>query len=308
MKISHYIFIILFFSIQLFQQYCSAAMLNSTPHQHTVTPLNLHGFSAFKRINLTSGTLIIEQVDSPLKRNLTVKEHRQDDTPSKISGLHEQIIGDSLYILVDGGVKTDIEDYVTYSLNIDSIEEIIVSGSGKIIMQGPFRNVSKNLSINMCGKGSFMIDSLMAKHLTLNISGIGDIQISDLYCIDLQTKIGGTGNVIIDNGYAANQNVFISGNGVVNTSGLQGSQAKIKIIGPGKAMIAILNHLAVTGDNHENVFNVIPCNRRTFEKNDKHSFQPIQHRYHKSSDGKKNGVLVRTPHKLFFVSKHEFCE
>lgn len=256
MRILNRLFIVFFLLVHCFDKQCHSALQNNEMIDDEFDLSSIRGFPEFKRINLTSGILIISQIDSPLKRKLTVSKNTKNETVSNLASTRQIIIGDCLYLYANGGVGTNLLDSVTYTLETDSIEEIIVSGHGAIIIQGWFSNVFKDLSINLCGNGSVQADNIMVKSLTLNLAGRGEINIGSLYCTSLQTKICGTGTITIKKGCAHSQTVFISGKGGVFTHLLNGENGEVEITGDGGAFINIKTSLKVKAPTISDVTNI----------------------------------------------------
>jgi hypothetical protein len=98
---------------------------------------------------------------------------------------------------------------VKYFVSVKNLNEIVLSGAGKIITHGISTGTIKVVED---GPGSIQLDQLQAKELNLYLNGKGSTQISGQ--VDLQTVVvGGPGKYVADNLDSSYASVDVDGSG-----------------------------------------------------------------------------------------------
>lgn len=111
---------------------------------------------------------------------------------------------------------------MNYTVTIDSMEEIVLAGSGDIIMSDQFTN--SNFSVVISGSGN--VDcKVRVINLTATITGSGAIKAS---------------------GSAVKENLIITGSGDIDTSAVTGKDGDIEITGSGNCKAALPGSVKVS--------------------------------------------------------------
>jgi predicted ester cyclase len=152
---------------------------SATPALPTETPVPddasgaTRDVSDFSRVSLQGvGTLVIEQSDTEA---LTI-----DAEPRVLRRIETTVQDGTLFIRPDRGFKT--REAITYSLTVDELTGIELSGAGQVQMQ---RLETGDFSLIVSGAGSVAIEDLTAKTLAVEATGNASVTLGGT--VDSQT-------------------------------------------------------------------------------------------------------------------------
>lgn len=164
----------------------------------------------FNRVSLQGvGTLVIEQGDTEA---LTI-----DAEPRVLRRIETTVQDGTLIIRPDRGFKT--REAITYSLTVDDLTGIELSGAGQVQMQ---QLESDDFSLNVSGAGAVAIDELTAK--TLDVEATGNASVT----------LGGT----VDS-----QTVTFGQAGTYDAANLESRVATVSVDGAAKAIVNVSESL-----------------------------------------------------------------
>ena len=168
-----------------------------------------------------------------------------------------------LHIYVTPGIALlDATQPIRYILNVKSLNEISLDGSGKIIsagLDGDKVALKLNgsgdmalgslevtsLDFQMNGSGSLKLDALTAKKVTLGMNGSGSAAINALSADELQAEVKGSGAYVLK-GKVTRQNLSSLGSGKYDARALESGQADISVIGSGDSKVWATESLNVS--------------------------------------------------------------
>jgi hypothetical protein len=162
--------------------------------------------SNFDSIALSgSGEVIITQGGG---ESLTVET---DD--NVMEHVKAEVKGGTLELGYEDGLNLISPTRLIFTVGVDDLSELSISGSGDIEME-----------------------DLDTNRLKMTVSGSGDVQIDNLTADEVEAKISGSGEIDLA-GEAATQDVNISGSGKYRAGDLLGESVTVKISGSGDATV-----------------------------------------------------------------------
>jgi hypothetical protein len=115
---------------------------------------------------------------------------------------------------------------INIKITMPSVNELSVSGSGKIIAANQIS--TSNLSVSISGSGNVSIDDLNVKSLSASISGSGSLKLSGKGSAnDAKATVSGSGSIALNGIRFADANVNISGSGRVKIFAIENLKARV---------------------------------------------------------------------------------
>jgi hypothetical protein len=161
----------------------------------------------------TVGEFIIQQGD---EESLTI-----EGPNNVLRNISTEVVGGTLYIDSTRGVLGDSFGKIVYTLIVQDLNEISLSGAGSI-----------------------SVASLETDRLDLTLTGAGSIEVDSLNTQDLSVLLNSAGSIEIS-GNTSNQDIVLSGVGSYDGSDLQSSTATVVLSGAGSAEVWVLDSLDV---------------------------------------------------------------
>ncbi|MGC1375098.1 MAG: head GIN domain-containing protein [Anaerolineales bacterium] len=168
-----------------------------------------------------------------------------------------------LHIYVTPGIALlDATQPIRYTLNVKSLSEVSLGGSGSITSAGLNGdqvalklNGSGNITLaslkvdtldfQMNGSGSLKLDALTARKVTLGMNGSGDAAIDALSADELRADVKGSGKYVLK-GKVTRQNLSSLGSGKYDARALESGQADISVIGSGDSKVWATESLSIS--------------------------------------------------------------
>jgi len=170
--------------------------------------------SGFDRISIeTFGEIIIEQTG---EESLTVEAPRD-----YLRYIESEVDGDTLVLRTRRGFFGTPARRVTYTITVDELEEISLSGAGTVDI---YELDTDDVYVSLTGAGSIEIDELTADELEVNLTSAGAIVIA---------------------GEADTQDVNLSGVGSYEAGDLRTAETRINLSGAGSAVVWVEDYLDV---------------------------------------------------------------
>ena len=170
--------------------------------------------SGFDRISIeTFGEILIKQTG---EESLTVEAPRD-----YLRYIQAEVDGDTLIIRARRGFFGTPARRVTYTITVDELEEIYLSGAGMVDV---YELDTDDLYVSLSGAGSIEIDNLQADELEVNLASAGAIVIA---------------------GEADKQEVNLSGVGSYEAGDLRTDETRIDLSGAGSAVVWAEDYLDV---------------------------------------------------------------
>ncbi len=143
--------------------------------------------------------------------------------PNVLSELETDVEGNELEIEFDKRVFSHSK--ITITIHAPNIQELNISGSGKIEAQGAIN--ASNMKLKISGSGDLILSSLTGSYLDANISGSGNITVSGGTLDNEDLKISGSGDINVVNLVAKNATANISGSGNISVQATEHLDASI---------------------------------------------------------------------------------
>ena len=124
-----------------------------------------------------------------------------------------EVRGGRLELGFEDGLNLISPTRLIFSVGVDDLSELSISGSGDI-----------------------EADNLDTNRLKMTVSGSGDVQIGHLTADEVEAMIGGSGEIDLA-GEATTQDVTISGSGKYRGGDLLGESVEVKVNGSGDATV-----------------------------------------------------------------------
>ena len=170
--------------------------------------------SGFNRVSFeTFGEIIIEQGD---RESLTIEAPRD-----YMRYITAEVENGKLVISTRRGFFGGPIRRVTYTITVENLEEVSLSGAGAVKILG-----------------------LETEDLLVNLTGAGSIEIDDLRGEDLEVNLSSAGAIVIA-GEVESQEVDLSGVGSYEAGDLRTSETTITLSGAGSAVIWVEDYLDV---------------------------------------------------------------
>ena len=170
--------------------------------------------SGFDRVSFeTFGEIIIEQGD---RESLTIEAPRD-----YMRYITAEVENGTLVISTRRGFFGGPIRRVTYTITVENLEEVSLSGAGAVKILG-----------------------LETEDLLVNLTGAGSIEIDDLRGEDLEVNLSSAGAIVIA-GEVETQEVDLSGVGSYEAGDLRTSETTITLSGAGSAVIWVEDYLDV---------------------------------------------------------------
>ncbi len=128
------------------------------------------------------------------------------------------------------------DDRVTVYVTVPDVEGLSVAGSGDMIVESKI--TAKDLSLNVSGSGSLIIDADASGDMGADVSGSGKIELKGK-CRDFDSHVSGSGRVKMDVRIAERAAFGISGSGKILATG-SAQEVKATISGSGEVLAADL--------------------------------------------------------------------
>lgn len=140
--------------------------------------------------------------------------------------------GDKVKISYKDKTYNGLEKAVVW-VNMNDIDKIGISGSGKLVNETPIK--TENLSFSISGSGDVVLTDLEVENIKASISGSGDINISG-------------------NGVAKSISLAVSGSGKFNSERLQAQEVTTSISGSGNSRVWATERLKARVSGSGNVY------------------------------------------------------
>lgn len=151
-----------------------------------------------------------------------------------IDKLEVYVDGSNLVIRTKKGAsfKTRRDYYVQFFVEVPSLDQLAVSGSGDIILQNKMEWRS-SVSMIVNGSGDLKVGQVNTQKLNLAINGSGDIELKNIVSTSLKAQIKGSGDLEIDGGEVLQAEYNIIGSGDIKAQSLKVDNVNASITGSG---------------------------------------------------------------------------
>jgi hypothetical protein len=180
--------------------------------------------AAFSEISLSiSAELYLKQGNE----HSLVLEGDEDD----LEDIETEVRDNELKIHLNRPFNFRSMDRIKIYVTMEKVDELSVSGSGKIEAETPIQ--TSELTLNLSGSGDINIDELEAREVEARISGSGDIRLAGKSNLEeLELDITGSGDFHCEDLKADEADIDISGSGTCRIHAV--NELEVSITGSGK--------------------------------------------------------------------------
>ena len=210
------------FSISIFAM--SMVLVHSGNQAFSQDKKEKREVTAFSEISLSiSADLYLKQGNE----HSLVLEGDEDD----LEDIETEVRGNELNTQLNRAFNFSSMDRIRIYVTMKNVDELSVSGSGKIEAETPIQ--TSELTLNLSGSGDINIGELEAKEVDAQISGSGDIRLAGKSNLEeLEVDITGSGDLHAEDIQADEADIDISGSGTCRIHAI--NELEVSITGSGK--------------------------------------------------------------------------
>lgn len=151
-----------------------------------------------------------------------------------INKLEVFVDGTNLVIRTKKGesYKTRRDYYVQFFVEIPSLDQLTLSGSGDMILRDKMEWGS-DVTMSLSGSGDLKIGQIKTQKLNIVVNGSGDIEFKNIVSTSLKVKVLGSGDIKIGGGVVQQADYNVVGSGDIKAQNLQSENVNANITGSG---------------------------------------------------------------------------